>query len=209
MVQELTPFEKIGARRRSGGIPQKYILDEPGRRLLLAKYDGRSETIDELAQLLCVPRWKVMRWGRDLGLARQSEPRWSAEDIAYLERHLHKKSLASIAKTLGRTQTAVRLKVKKLGVNKCLQEGYTMSALCLAFGCDHHKIKKWIEAGWLKGHRRQTQRLQVQGGDVWLFYDQDIRKLIVDHPQEIDPRRADWLWLVDVLVGGANGLGAL
>ncbi len=179
-------------------MKRRYVLDEPRRRLLMARYDGRTQTITELQQRLHVPRWKVRHWAAELGLARQKEPIWSDDEIAYLEANLHRQSIAKIARRLGRSPTAVRLKAKRLGIRKS-GEGYTMTSLCVALGVDHHKVEHWIAAGWLKGTRRQTERQAIQGGDMWLFTDAAIRKLVRDHPAEIDPRRVEWIWLVDVL----------
>lgn len=212
MQQAYTTFEQVGQRRtgpHTGGVPQKWVLDEHSRRLLMAKYDGSSAVIDELEQQLNKPRWIIKKWASQLGLARQKEPFWTEEDEAYLERNLHRKSIADIAKHLGRTKTAVKLKAKRLGVNKTLQEGYTMRGLCLGLGCDHHKVEKWLERGWIKGRRRKTERAEVQG-DVWLFTDKNIRDFVISHPNEIDHRRIDWLWMVDLLAGGDYyGLGTL
>lgn len=202
-------FAPVGARRPAthrGGLPQRYVLDEPGRHLILARYDGRTGTIDELAERLRVPRWQVRKWGAQLGLARQKEPPWSADEIAYLEAHLSRTSVKRIASRLGRSATAVRLKAKRLGVRKS-GEGYTMRALCEGLGCDHHKVARWIELGWLKGKRRQTERSAIQGGDMWYFSDRAIRRLVSAHPIEIDPRRVDWVWLVDVLTSSSGDSG--
>lgn len=211
MVQPLMSIEQTGAKRtgiHSGGRKQKYFLSEQGRRLLLAKYDGSTASIDELMTYFPgYPRHVIRKWGGALGLARQKEPRWSPEDEAYLERNLHRKSLGEIARHLGRTKTAVTLKAKRLGVNKT-QEGYTMRGLCLGLGCDHHKVERWLQLGWIKGKRRHSER--KADVDIWYFSDGAIRDLVINHPLEIDPRRADWLWLVDLLVGGAhNGMGSL
>lgn len=209
MIQPLMPLENIGSRRvgsHAGGKQQKYVLSDHGRRLILEHYDGTTEKITWLSKQLAVPRHVVKKWGGQLGLARQKEPRWTPQDEAFLERNLHHMSLTTIAQQLGRTKTAVKLKAKRLHINKCGQEGYTMQGLCLGLGCDHKQVEKWMKNGWLKGQRRQTERTPQQGGDVWYFSDKAIRAFIKGHPQEIDPRRADWLWLVDILVGG---LGAL
>lgn len=192
----------VGMRRdgrHAGGIKQRYFLDEPGRRLILALYDGRTETIDDLARRLHVPRWKVKRWAILLGLVRpnpKAKP-WTREEDEYLETNMCRMSLAAIGKHLGRTAVGVKVRAKRIGVNKS-GEGYTMRRLCDCLGVDHHKVAKWIEAGWLRGHRRHTER---EDNDMWLFTDNAIRHLIIKHPLEIDPRRADWLWLVDILVG--------
>lgn len=212
MVQPLRSFEDVGKKRtgiHAGGRQQKYFLDEPGRRLLLAKYDGTCATIDELARRIAVPRDTIKRWAGQLGLTRQKEPAWTPEEIEYLQTHLSHTRMSTMSKTLGRTITAIKLKAKRLGVNKCYQEGYTMRGLCLGLGCDHHAVERWMRQGWLKGKRRGTERTQQQGGDVWLFTDHAIREFIIAHPQEVDPRRADWLWLVDVLAGGRFGIGEL
>lgn len=208
MAQPLMALDQIGSKRtgsNAGGIRQKYFLDEPGRHLIRAKYDGRTETIDELAMRLNVPRWTVKKWGRELGLARQREPRWTQEDEDYLRRNLHRSSLGDIARKLKRTKTAVKLKAKRLSVNKTLQEGYTMRGLCLGLGCDHKQVERWLANGWLKGRHRHTERTQVQG-DVWYFSDEAIRKFILHHPREIDQRRFDWLWVLDILAGGLGEL---
>lgn len=208
-----TSFDQVGTKREGvhkGGIKQQYILDDRGRRLLLSLYDGTSERIDELERLMHIPRWKIRHWASQLALTRQKEPFWTAEDEEYLARNLHRKSIADIAQTLGRTKTAVKVKAKRLGINKTIQEGYTMRGLCLALGCDHHKIEKWLKYGWIKGQRRQSERVSAQGGDIWFFTDSDVRSLVIAHPNEIDQRRCDWLWMVDLLAGGNNyGIGSL
>lgn len=141
-----------------------------------------------------VPRWVVKRWAQKLGLARQKEPPWTDSEMEYLQKWLHRISIAKIAKHLGRTQTAVKLKAKRLGLRKS-DDGYTLRALCQGLGCDHHKVEQWVGLGWLKGNRRETERTH----DMWHFNDADIRNFIFNHPLEIDPRRADWLWLVAIL----------
>jgi hypothetical protein len=169
---------------------------------MLSLYDGTPAKIDELMSLTGAPRWKVKKWATELGLARQKEPRWTQEDEEYLERNISRKSLADIAKHLERTKTAVKLKAKRLGLNKTI-EGYTMRGLCMALGCDHHKVEKWLHAGWLQGKRRGTERTTQ---DYWYFTDRNIRKFIIEHPTEIDQRRVDWLWVVDLL-GGTDYVG--
>ncbi len=208
MAQPLIPIEQIGARRvgpHTGGIRQKYFLDEPGRKLLLARYDGTKKTIDELTARLHVPRYIVKKWGRQLGLARQKEPFWTKADEGYLAANLGRRSITAIAKTLNRTPTAVKLKAKRLGVHKG-QDGYTMCGLEVALGADHHKIERWMKLGWLKGERRHSERTHQQGGDMWRFTDANIRDFVQAHPMEIDQRRMDWLWMVDLLSGGLGPL---
>ena len=208
MAQPLIPLKQIGAKRigsHAGGREQIYFLTDRGRAIILAEYDGTTKVIDDLAARLCVPRHRIKYWASSLGLTRKKEPCWTDGEERYLETHLHRQSLKDIADSLGRSKVAVRLKAKRIGVNKT-QEGYTMRGICLALGCDHHNIEKWMANGWLKGMRRGSERTSVQGGDMWLFLDSDIRDFVRAHPLEIDQRRMDWLWMVDLLSGGIGAL---
>lgn len=209
MAQSPKPLtlEAVGALREGshrGGRRQRYWLTPNSRTLILARYDGRSETIDELVRRLGVPRWRVRRWAYELGLCRPNskQPDWTDGDLGYLEAMIGRMSIKAIAKKLGRTETAVMVKAKRLGVRKS-GDGYTLRALCEGLGCDHHKVQRWIAAGWLRGSRRQSERVEAQGGDMWYFTALAIRQLVRDHPLEVDPRRVDWVWLVDILSGTA------
>lgn len=193
--------DKKQVGRPKGG--KKYFLTDQQRRMILNEYIGTQENITDLMYRLGAPRWRVVRWAQELGLCRRGvkAPYWTEEEERYLESHLHRQKIGIIAKHLGRTETAVKLKAKRLGVNK-KGEGYTARGLGLGLGCDSHKIIKWVEKGWLKAARRGTDCVF----DYWLFLDQDIRDFLIAHPLEIDQRRMDWLWVIDIL---SNGLGSL
>lgn len=202
MARQLITPEEVG--KRGVDIKQKYFLDEPGKRLLIETYDGHPKTIDELVERLCAPRWKIHKWAKQLGLTRSYDPRWSKEDEIYLEANLHRMNVKTIAKRLGRTEVAVRQKAALLGITK-FSEGYTLRGLAQALGCDQRAIKRWMEKGWIKGSRRQTEREQ---GDIWYFSDAAVRNFIKQHPDAIDHRKAAWPWLADVLTGGIGELGS-
>lgn len=207
MVQPIMNFDDIGALRTGthrGGRRQKYVLDDRGRRLLIGMYDGTGETNAKLERMLGVPRAVVKKWGRELGLARQKAPAWTEAEVQYLQASIRKKSLDEIAKHLGRTKTSVRLKVRRLNLSLVRSGGYSMTDIRLALGNDFKTIAKWVERGWLKGKRKGPNTT------AWFFTDKNIRDFIIAHPHEVDPRRADWIWLVDLLAGGSYaGLGSL
>jgi hypothetical protein len=209
MGQALRAIEETGTKRQGGhrgGKAQKYVMTEQQRRILLDGYDGRTETLDDLMRFFPgVPRKRVTAWAAQLGLTRRQERRWTQEEMDYLEQHLCHMSLDTLARKLNRTKTAVRLRAKRLEINKTQQEGYTMRGLCLGLGVSHHRVAQWLERGWLKGVRRQTER---QWRDTWLFRDKAVKRFIKEHPEEIDPRRFDWIWVVDLLTDGLGELGA-
>lgn len=178
-------------------LPKKYFWTPEQDELIRKCYDSQTHTITELAARFKVPRWVVRRRASQLGIARCKEPFWSKVDEQYLEKHYPKKSIVTIAKHLGRTLTAVALKKKRLGITKTM-EGYTLRGICEGLGVDHHKVEKWIRAGWIKVRGRGVDRPQ---GDYKYFTEKDLRNFIRRHPDEIDLRRVDRLWFIDLLAG--------
>lgn len=190
------PIEQVGARRvRSGGSPQKYVLDEPGRRLILAVYDGSRGSISELHRRLGVPRWVVSKWASQLGLARQRAPRWTQEEIKYLEKHFRSKKISEIAAHLGRSEASVHNRASELGLYKLDGEGYTLTAVCEGMGCHHDTVTRWIKQGWLKASRRHTDRAI---GDPYFVTDKALRDFFRSYPSEFDLRRVDQLWFLSI-----------
>jgi hypothetical protein len=207
MPYKKLPIPRVGAKRtEKGGRPQKYILSPEGRRLILEKYDGSTERLDELERLLKpVPRWVIIKWASQMGLTRDSRNQnWTPEEIAFLKKNIKTMSMKELAEKLERAEYTIRRKAIREGLYQPhTHEGYNMQDLMLGLGVtNHHKIEQWIEDGWLKGRKR---RIGVTHQE-WHFTDKDIKAFILTHPDEIDPRRFDWLWIVDVLSGGIGRL---
>ena len=180
---------------------RKYDLDERAESLLNRHYDSRTETITVLARTLGVPRHTVKRWAQVLGLARTKERPWSDDEVRYLESHYHRLHILTMARHLKRSGTAVALKAKRLRIRKC-GEGYTATGLAVALGVDSHKVIGWSESGKLRAERRRTDR----ENDPYLILDEDVRKFIMRHPLEIDMRKVDGVWLIDVLTSDRPGV---
>jgi DNA-directed RNA polymerase specialized sigma subunit len=198
----------VGSRRRTmGGHPQKYFLSDSGRELILARYDSQTETIDWLAEQLStpehpVPRWQVRKWAKDLGVARLKEPPWSEAEVSFLRNSVRRSGLKKIAKALGRSETSVKIKAKRLGIRKLVTgDGYTMRAICRGLGVDHHQVQHWLTNGWFWGERRESRRHGRQRGDIWYFTAEAIQELVRQHPEEIDLRRVDRDFFIEVLLG--------
>ena len=79
---------------------------------------------------------------------------------------------------------------------------YTIRALADALGCDFHKVERWINNGWLDAPLDKSRE-----NGQHAIKPADIRRFIIDHPSEIDHRRADWIWLLDILVGDTDRIG--
>lgn len=137
---------------------RKYVMDDRAVLLLRQRYDSTPEAITYLSGVLGVLRYTLKRWAGVLGLSRSYESRpWSEADVRYLEGNYHHLHIATIAKHLNRSVTAVALKAKRLRVRKG-DEGYTARGLADALGMDAHKVVSWIDAGALRAKKRQTDR---------------------------------------------------
>jgi hypothetical protein len=156
---------------------------------------GRSQ---ELADRLGVPRWAVNRRAAALGLSRPKDRPWSAQEEAYLEANFHNVSAKTLACRLGRSPTAVKLKAKRLGLRK-YDEGYAASSLAEALGVDPHWVLARIRSGKLRASHRHTDRTAQQGGDGWLITDEAVVDFLREHPYDIDLRKVDSLWFMDLI----------
>ncbi len=207
-----TQEQRVGAQRKNpGGQPQKYFLSDEGRALILARYDSQTETITWLAEQLStpehpLPRWQIRKWAKDLGIARVKDLPWSEAEVSYLRNSVRRYGLEKIAKALGRSETSVKLKAKRLGIRKIVTgDGYTMRSVCRGLSVDHHQIERWLANGWFWGERRQSRRHGGQRGDIWYFSEEAIRVLVREHPEEIDLRRVDRTFFIEILLGPPQG----
>ena len=81
------------------------------------------------------PRWQLKKRAASLGLTMHQDKRpWTAEEIEMLEGWLGKFSAGTIAKRLGRTESSVVLKIKRLAVSRRVCNGYTMRDLEACLG---------------------------------------------------------------------------
>lgn len=178
---------------------RKWYWTEAMDAFLLHMYDstvpGRSQ---EIAHRLNVPRWVVNRRAAALGLSRPKDRPWSRQDETYLEANLHRVSVKALARRLGRSPTAVKLKAKRLGLRK-YDEGYTASSLAEALGVNPHWVLARIRSGKLRASHRHTERTPQQGGDSWLISDEALVDFLREHPYDIDLRKVDSLWFMDLI----------
>jgi hypothetical protein len=171
------------------------IMDGLLRRMYDPTVRGRSQ---EIAVRLKVPRWAVNRRAAVLGLSRPKDRPWSAQDEAYLDGNFHHTSVKTLSRTLCRSSTAVKLKAKRLGLRK-YGEGYTAFSLAEALGVDPHWVLARIRSGKLQASHRHTERTSQQGGDSWLITDEAVVKFLRDYPYDIDLRKVDNLWFMDLI----------
>jgi hypothetical protein len=207
--QPIVPPRKVGAKRtKQGGHPQKYFLDERGRKLIMDLYDGTKERTDMIQKYMpLVPRKIISKWASELGKGHsRSRSNWTYKEEQVLRQYIGKVSMRQLKIMLGKGRGAIERRAYDLGLYKEYNtDNYTMQDIVLSLGAEDRTIHRWIEKGWLKGRKG----IFGFNDDIWVFLPKDIREFILAHPGALNQHKFDWLWVADILSGelGLGGLG--
>jgi hypothetical protein len=198
---------------RDRGIVQsrrKYVFTDQIDRLIRESYHNRRDektrlNIRPLAKKVGMPHWALKKRARELGLARTKELPWSEAELGILARYAWMSDdrirLKLKAAGYSRTVTGIHLKLKRM---RFKHDGsfYSAYSLAQALGIDPHAVTRWIKSGHLKAKFRGTGRGPQQNGDSYLIQEKDVRRFILEHPTEIDLRKVDQLWFIDLITKG-------
>jgi len=189
---------------------RKYVftaqIDQRIREIYLSQHDANTRSgIRQLAEQVGIPHWALKKRARELGLARTKEKSWSEPELAILARYAwmsdERIRLKLKAAGYARTVTGIHLKLKRMRF-KCDPSFYSGKGLAQALGIDSHVVTRWIKSGHLRAQFRGTARGEPQGGDIYLIREKDVRRFILEHPTEIDLRKVDQLWFLDLITNG-------
>lgn len=154
------------------------------------------------------PRWWVSKRARELGLVvpRFKAPAWTDAETE-LVRELAHKQPASIQRSLKhrgyhRSETAILVKLKRLGADRTDPNAMNANQLAECLGVDRKTVGRWIEQGWLKATRRQHS----DRDDYWRIKRKDVRRFIIENTAQVDLRKVDRFWFVDLLTEREGGV---
>lgn len=156
---------------------------------------GRAQVIGDRLRL---PKWRITHRASQLGLSRVKEKPWSEYEVRKLQSQIGFTSIAKLAKRLGRSETAIQLKATRLGIQK-RRHGYTATSLSQALGVNNKFVTGRIADGRIHAIRRETRRTDKQGGDEWLITDEDVIEYIRANPYDLDIKKIDAYWFMDVI----------
>src|SRR6266699_2026373 len=189
---------------------RKYVftaqIDQRIREIHLSHPDAKTRPgIRKLADQVGIPHWALKKRARELGLARTKEKPWGEPELAILARYAwmsdERIRLKLKAAGYARAVTGIHLKLKRMRF-KSDPSFYSGKGLADALGIDSHAVTRWIKAGHLRAQLRGTKRTEQQGGDTYLIREKDVRCFIVARPTEIDLRKVDQLWFLDLITNG-------
>lgn len=190
-------------RRRRAKV--KYTWRPEHDAYLKAHYFGglnrRFQVLSRMVRLTGMPRWYIKCQAARLGLTMQMDRRpWTHTEMKVIEKLVGRVSSATIAKRLGRPESSVVNKLKRMGTSRRVRDGYTMRDLELCLGEDHHKIIGWIKNGWLQDRLQGTRRHDGNGNDIHRIREKAILNFIRNYPQEINLGKVDQTWFLDLVL---------
>jgi hypothetical protein len=147
------------------------------------------------------PRWWISKRAAALGLVtpRFKQAPWSEPELELISDNAHKSPAALRkmlkAKGFNRTETAIIVKLKRLGADRTDPHHLNANQLAGVMGVDRKTVSGWIAKGWLKATRREATATD----DFWWIHRKDIARFIVDNVVAIDIRKVDKFWFVDLL----------
>ena len=168
------------------------------------KTDTGNGQVAALAKALGFPRWKVTRYAVEHGLTakQQQQPDWSEAETELLQK-LARYSPGRIrikmkARGYTRSVNGIVLKMRRMKMRQNIK-GHSARDVARCLGVHDHFVTRAIKAGRLSATKRGTARTERQGGDHWYILAQNLRQYILNHLHEIDIRKVDKYWFVDLL----------
>jgi hypothetical protein len=201
------PCRSLARRKRVKWVATETI-DTMLRRIYAERCDSRSSELPglkEYAARIGWPHSALKQRARKLGLARTKETPWLPVELRTLQTYAWmcdaRIRLKLKAHGFHRTETAIHLKLTRTRAKQNLPY-YTAQSLAECFGIDVHTIMRWLRRGLLKGKRRETARTEIQGGDMWLIHERDVRHFLLTSPAEYDLRKVEKFWFLDLITEG-------
>jgi hypothetical protein len=198
--------------------PVRRVMTPAIKAQIEAEYRNGQPNLMKLSrQTGCHVGW--LKWhAQCLGLARlceKSQRFWTEEEQALLEDCLEKGlSLATMGRRFRkagftRSLSALQNRVMKNGL--CFdRDFFTGNDVVRMLRVDHHRVTAWIAAGQLravKGHGPSVDPDESGGKGLWQIKRGWLRHFLIHHPGLWDHRRVNKEVLLELLCGGAVGVG--
>ncbi|WP_025693249.1 SAM domain-containing protein [Paenibacillus zanthoxyli] len=162
------------------------------------RYTGDSDVITSLMNEFNVPRHIVTRYAKIAGLARKKEPDWSEKEVQYLIQNWSEKGLSYCAKRLKRTEIAVKLKAKRLGLGGIVKGSEYLSGQSVAniLGIDIHSVLRWMDNGLLKYKNAPFSNRTDGRRTITMITLEDLEQFLRDNFELWDSRKLKGsLWI--------------
>ena len=160
---------------------EQFIIDTYAR--LTAR--KQAERLERDYSDVVAKRMRMLKKSQLDSTQRAYHPPWTKEQEDWLRENYHKYTMRSLRRHLHRTETAIILRKRRLGIIRT--DGfYTCNSLAEIFGCDPKKFASLYNEGYLKGKRAPY----LQGSNrPWVFNEGQIARFLRQYPWLMDPKK--------------------
>jgi hypothetical protein len=189
--REKKPKKPVKVWTSSGKHQHRWTEEELG--LVRLHYDGTRASVESLCRITGATFFGVKGQIMRLGLARVKPADWSEKELIYLERHIHRQSVKTISKALGRSINAIKVKATRLHYKLRDRDGwYTKREVSEICGVDHHRVQSWIDHNELKAsYHFPGCKPTKKGLAMWHIEEKDFAAFLKAHCQELQGRNID------------------
>lgn len=179
---------------------QNHHWTEEEKEMVRLYYKGTRESVQELMKMLGLSFYSVKSQVDLLGLARVKPADWTPEEIARLEKMVPHYSVRTMAKKLGRSANAVKIKATRLHFSLRAHDGwYTKREVGEMCGVDHHRVQYWIDRGDLKASWHHGHKPTRNGSGCWHIEKKHLAEFLRCHCQELQGRNIDLFGIFEVM----------
>jgi len=191
-----------------GGQAPKHRWTEEEEEIVRREYKGTNASARWIADYLShltgerITIWAVKGKAAALGILKQKSPPWTPDELERLQLLIHKHPIPQIAKRLGRSCNAVKVKATRLKLGlRTRDDWYTKRDVCEILGVDHHKVQAWIDRGALVATWHSDRKPQRNGMAMWHITTEALRSFIIRHCGELMGRNVDIQQIVWIIAG--------
>ncbi len=176
---------------------------EEERAIVRREYKGTNASAQAIADLLGVTLFAVKGQAAKMGILQQKSPSWTQDEYRILKENIHRKSIGQIARMLGRSLNAVKVKSTRLKLRLRKRDGwYTKLEVMEICGVDHRNVQDWIDSGALPASWHFGTKPSGPGLASWHIEYEDLRNFLLEHSGELLGRNVDLqqiVWIVSHL----------
>jgi hypothetical protein len=181
---------RLGVTARKG--PRNFSWSAKAKNLIVANRKACGQDLQDLITSVAResgnPRCACWRFARQMGARGKVGCRpWTEAEQHRLLQLIERRPVAEVAKSLRRTERAVRMKLFALGANARIgKDWFTPGSLAVVLRASRETVQKWIDRGWLKATEQRAGTMK------WIVITaDDFSRFCKEHRAELFSRRVN------------------
>lgn len=177
----------------TGIANKKYTIEQ--EEYIRTHYTGTCNSAKQISQDLNIPYKHIFYLVKKLGIGKRLKKfkPWTESEEERLKDEVARLSLITIANRHNRSPIAIKDRCQELGISRKGRDGwYNERDICEIFGVTHEWLVRRIENNRIQAEKR---------GNQWCVTRDNLIEYIRSNPHNIDGRKIDMFYFVDLLIG--------